>query len=168
MTTQYILLFSNKCNFCNSVLEKIGKSPKLDQLIIKQNIHNKEVFIPSDIKTVPALIEKQNDNYTTYQGKEVFNWVDSQISRLKPVNEIVSYDPTTMGMSMSDSFSNLSDNNPMSHCFQFLDNNDNYNTNVDMKPPESTSINKKSISDKKLEEFIRMRDQQIPSGINRV
>ena len=150
MATQYILLFSDKCTFCKNLLEKLNKLPKLDSMIIKQNIHNKDVFIPSDIKTVPALIHKENDQYTTYQGKEVFNWIDSQASRLKPVNNIVSYDPTTMGMSMSDSFSNLDDNTPMSHCFQFLDNNTNYNTQINMKPPESTSVDKKTINDKKL------------------
>lgn len=167
MTTEYILLFSDKCTFCINLLEKLNKTPKLESSIIKQNIHNKDVYIPSDIKTVPALIHKQGDNYTTYQGKEVFNWIDSQVSRLKPVNEIVSYDPTTMGMSMSDSFSNLEDNNPMSHCFQFLDNN-SYNNKIDMTPPQSTSTDKKAINDKELEEFIRMRNQQIPNEVNRV
>ena len=167
MATQYILLISDKCTFCINLLEKLKKIPKLESIIVKQNIHNKDVYIPSDIKTVPALIHKQGDNYTTYQGKEVFNWIDSQISRLKPVSEIVSYDPTTMGMSMSDSFSNLSDNNPMSHCFQFLDNN-SYNNKIDMTPPQSTSNDKKAVNDKKLEEFIRIRNQQIPSEVNRV
>lgn len=167
MATEFILLLSDKCTFCNNLLEKLTKIPKLDSSIIKKNIHNKDVYIPSDIKTVPALIHKQGDNYTTYQGKEVFNWIDSQISRLKPVSEIVSYDPTTMGMSMSDSFSNLGDNNPMSHCFQFLDNN-SYNNKIDMTPPQATSNDKKAVNDKKLEEFIRIRNQQIPSEVNRV
>tara|TARA_B110000977_G_C11087770_1_gene495428 strand:+ start:3983 stop:4486 length:504 start_codon:yes stop_codon:yes gene_type:complete len=167
MATEYILLFSDKCTFCNTLLGKLNKNPKLDDSIIKQNIHNKDVFIPSDIKTVPALIHKEGDNYTTYQGKEVFNWIDSQISRLKPVNDIVSYDPTTMGMTMSDSFSNLDDNSPMSHCYQFL-NNTSYNNKIDMSPPQATSSDKKPINDKKLEEFIKMRNQQIPNELNRV
>ena len=167
MATQYILLISDKCTFCINLLEKLKKIPKLESIIVKQNIHNKDVYIPSDIKTVPALIHKQDDNYTTYQGKEVFNWIDSQISRLKPVNEIVSYDPTTMGMTMSDSFSNLNDTNPMSHCFQFFYKN-SYNNKIDMTPPQSTTTDKKAINDKQLEEFIRKRNLQIPNEVNRV
>ena len=179
MSTQYILLYSNQCVHSQNLIKEMYKYQHVYNNIVKQCIDDGKVKIPSNIRIVPALIIKHNGSFQTLQGKQVFEWLrNSTKNQQQPtqsknlVNQhhgIESYDPITMNNSLSDSFSTLSHSKPMSHCYQFINNEEGFSSiNQDIVTPNENDITSiKSETDKRLEQLMQRRNMEIPKGIQR-
>lgn len=95
------------------------------------------------------------------------NVMDNQkIKKQTPVHDgIESYDPFVMNSGLSDTFSNLDDNKPMAHCYQFIDKNSGFSgategipmQKVDQPPQDSSA----------LDSLIQQRNAEVPRGIMR-
>jgi len=184
MCDRHVLLYSEHCSHSERFIKELYKDQNIYNMITRQCIDNCKFKIPSNIKMVPALIIKSNDGYQTYQGKEVFDWLVnlrnqiSQETNRNVSNEgpsmaggIECYDPVTMNSSLSDSFSNLQDTAPMSHCYQFLNDNNGFTNSMGGGAITTPSTNEmdgfKQDTNKRLEQFIAQRNMDIPQPDSR-
>jgi glutaredoxin len=195
MSSQYILIYSDKCSFCKQLLDLLSSSEfqHITNMIKKVKIEDKRFTIPSNIKMVPAVIIKENNQLNSWQGKDVLTWLNLKNNHVKGLiaqrqqeqqqkqpmmnaqnsqmpGEILSYDPFGMGSSWSDSFSNLNDNTPMSHRFNFIDGtNGSIGQNSGIPTPQDMKNEEKLKGDlgKALESYMAERDRGISVGIQR-
>jgi len=148
MNNTTILFYSKKCIHSQKFLKQLYKNQELYNNIFKVSIEEPSVKIPRNVKSVPTLIIKNNNNFITYVGDEVFEWFRSvsvqnyndkyenssnnQVGNNQVPNNphknnsqqsgggIQCYDPIAMSGGFSDSFSNITDASPMGHCYEFL------------------------------------------------
>lgn len=183
MCAKYVLLYSKNCRHSERLIKDLYKDQNIYNMITRQCIDNCNFKIPSNIKVVPALIIKGDGGFQTYQGKEVFDWLDNLRNSIKmetggtPQQQPVSgggmtggiecYDPITMNNSMSDSFSSLDNTEPMSHCYQFVNDNNGFTSSIQtgasINTPSTSEIDSfKQDTNKRLEQFIAQRNMDIP------
>ena len=178
MSAQYVLLYSKHCMHSEKFIKDLYKDQNIYNLVKKQCIDNCSFKIPSTITVVPALIVKSNGRFDTFQGKEVFDWLEQmrdsfrtqQTYNEQNVSDGIScYDPVTMNNSLSDSFSNLNDERPMSHCYQFLNQTEGFTgTNMNINTPSTNTLDSfKDDSSKKLEALIANTNMDIPNPPSR-
>ena len=182
MSEQYILLYSKQCVHSQNLIKSMYKDQDLYKRVYKQCIDEPGVVIPKNIKVVPALIIKSDNTYKTLEGTEVFNWLEQKKKTFLPGGnksfistkdngDIESYDPITMNSgSMSDCFSSISDTRPMSHCYQFIDNNKGFtktNVNGMVTPSEDDLTSIKSDTSNRLEQLIAQRNLEVQQPTHR-
>ena len=77
MNNTTILFYSKKCIHSQKLLKQLYKNQELYNNIYKVSIEEPSVKIPKNVKSVPTLIIKNNNNFITYVGEEVFDWFRS-------------------------------------------------------------------------------------------
>ena len=195
-------------------MNQLYKNQDLYNDIYKVSIEDPQVKIPKTVTSVPTIIIKDNQNFITYVGDEVFSWFksisnqnfntsyDNIKQNLKPKQEksnggmqnfkpkqeisnggmqnfkpkqeisndgIQCYDPIGMSGGFSDSFSSLSDANPLGHCYEFLGGLESNKINTAKNSHGENKSDKESQLNSQYERMIenRMSDSNIPQQINR-
>ena len=77
MNNTTILFYSKKCIHSQKFLSQLYKNQELYNNVFKVSIEEPTVNIPKNVKSVPTLIIKNNNNFKTYVGEEVFDWFRS-------------------------------------------------------------------------------------------
>ena len=195
-----ILFYSKKCIHSQKLMNQLYKNQDLYNDIYKVSIEDPQVKIPKTVTSVPTIIIKDNQNFITYVGDEVFSWFksisnqnfntsyDNTKQNFKPKQEISNdgmqnfkpkqeksndgiqcYDPIGMSGGFSDSFSSLSDANPLGHCYEFLGELESNKINTAQNSHGENKSDKESQLNTQYERMIenRMGDSNIPQQINR-
>lgn len=77
MNNTIILFYSKKCIHSQKFLSQLYKNQELYNSIYKISIEEPKVKIPRNITSVPTIVIKNNHNFITYIGDEVFDWFRS-------------------------------------------------------------------------------------------
>jgi len=77
MNNTTILFYSKKCIHSQKFLKQLYKNQELYNNIFRVSIEEPSVKIPRNVTSVPTLIIKNNNNFITYVGDEVFDWFRS-------------------------------------------------------------------------------------------
>jgi hypothetical protein len=174
--TKYVLFYSNRCNHCKTFITQLNKNnikSDFDFFCIDNNYKN----IPPQIKSVPTILFKENNNLMI--GKSVFNWLDEQI---KPVtnNQASQEGPLAwhgaeMGCSYSDNYSFLDSDTSaegtggasIAHNFSFLsDGNPQFNS-PEMQQNNSSKQNVKDQLTQNMELMMAQRDKEVQGPVQR-
>ncbi len=168
-----ILFFSKFCNHCNKFNEKLDKSSNLKEEILFFCIDNNRDKIPSFVQAVPSLLTKDKQ---LLSGKQLFEWLDSQISA-QVSSDPMAWHNNEMGSTFSDNYSFLDSDtsaegtggNSIAHNFSFLNNNSSgLNTGQITTPQDSQQTVKKDPLTQRMEAFMNARDNDTPQQIHRI
>ena len=172
-----ILFFSNYCQHCKEVLEKINNYNLKEQINLNC-VDNNRKNLPAFLKSVPTMVIPLENKLVV--GDDVFSWINNEISKKttkneSPLNNNEEISPWTneMNSSFSDSFSFLDSDNttegkPLAHSFSFL--NESYSTSINT-PNEGQSIDNgmKSGLDNDYDAMMKSRDNDnFNKGISRI
>ena len=170
MQKQLILFYSDKCNFCNELIQIIYKNQDLYQSIIKVDILEKNINIPPYIKSVPTMLLNIDNKKSILTGNNLFEWIESQNKQSSENNMIEDWDPKVMsGSSYSDSFSYLDNNEATIKNFSFI-NSGFQEINCpkeDSDLSNNNSSNKPGVN-KDYERLMQQRQLDEPKQINRI
>ena len=168
----FILFYSNKCKHSQKAIQIINKY-NID--IQKICIDDNKVKLPSFLKVVPTIIDKNNPQ--PLEGNNVFGWLEQHSKEVvKEVKKTESTDGIEPFFSnemsgYSDHYSYIGNENPMEHSFQFIgDNNINTsNANVSGDNSSDKSSEKEKALSSDYEKLMEQRknDMKIPSQIQR-
>ena len=168
----FILFYSNKCKHSQKAIQIINKY-NID--IQKICIDDNKVKLPSFLKVVPTIIDKNNPQ--PLEGNNVFGWLEQHSKEVvKEVKKTESTDGIEPFFSnemsgYSDHYSYIGNENPMEHSFQFIgDNNINTsNGNVSGNNSSDKSSEKEKALSSDYEKLMEQRknDMKIPSQIQR-
>ena len=168
----FILFYSNKCKHSQKAIQIINKY-NID--IQKICIDDNKVKLPSFLKVVPTIIDKNNPQ--PLEGNNVFGWLEHHSKEVvKEVKKTESTDGIEPFFSnemsgYSDHYSYIGNENPMEHSFQFIgDNNINTsNANVSGDNSSDKSSEKEKALSSDYEKLMEQRknDMKIPSQIQR-
>tara|TARA_Y100001958_G_C21036416_1_gene407569 strand:- start:23 stop:559 length:537 start_codon:yes stop_codon:yes gene_type:complete len=177
-------------------MNQLYKNQNLYNDIYKVSIEDPQVKIPKTVTSVPTIIIKDNQNFITYVGDEVFEWFkaisnqnfntsyDNVNKNIEPSNNVKQnfkpkqkesnngiqcYDPIGMSGGFSDSFSSLSDASPLGHCYEFLGGIESNKINMAQNSLDENKSDKESQLNSEYERLIENRrsDSNIPQQINR-
>ncbi len=191
-----ILFYSKKCIHSQKLMNQLYKNQNLYNDIYKVSIEDPQVKIPKTVTSVPTIIIKDNQNFITYVGDEVFEWFkaisnqnfntsyDNVNKNIEPSNNVKQnfkpkqkesnngiqcYDPIGMSGGFSDSFSSLSDASPLGHCYEFLGGIESNKINMAQNSLDENKSDKESQLNSEYERLIENRrsDSNIPQQINR-
>jgi len=166
MSSEYILFFSKNCSFCTELLNKLYKNNEILKQIVLININNKQLKIPSFVKSVPSLIVNENNNQNLLVGSDIFNWLEEIIKEKE--EKIKDWDPVTMS-GYSDDFSFLEEketvNNDRSYCY--IETAKNYKINTPEDDSSANSKYKKDDTDGALEKLLALRKAETPASVPR-
>ena len=106
----YILFYSNKCEFCRDLITLFKNTPSIGERFQKVNIDNGNVKIPPYVKSVPTAILPIDGKAQLFVGKQIFQWYKkvNVKATVKQQEELKDWDPTTIN-GYSDTFSYLED-----------------------------------------------------------
>ena len=170
--SESIIFYSMKCKHSMKALEII----KNNNININLECIDNNKNLPKFLKVVPTIIEKNCDK--PLEGDFVFNWlnrfVKSSNSNMtqKPIESTDSIQPffSNEMTGYSDGYSYISNENPMDHSFQFLNNNNNQNNNNqnnNIDRPISSNNETNDDFNKMLQSYKEARDNQLPTPISR-
>ena len=174
--TRYVLFYSNRCNHCKNFITQLNKTSiksEFDFFSIDNNYQN----IPPQIKSVPTILFKENNNLMV--GKSVFNWLNEQ-SKPKTQNQQSQDGPLAwhgaeMGCSYSDNYSFLDSDTSaegtggasIAHNFAFLsDGNPQFNS-PEMQQNNSSESNVKDQLTQNMEIMMAQRDKDVSGPVQR-
>jgi hypothetical protein len=168
----FILFYSNKCKHSQKAIQIINKN-NID--IQKICIDDNKIKLPSFLKVVPTIIDKENPQ--PLEGNNVFGWLEQHSRKeVKEVQKTGSPDGIEPFFSnemsgYSDHYSYIGNENPMEHSFQFIgDNNINTsNQNVSGNDSSDKSSEKEKALSSDYERLMEQRksDVNIPSQLQR-
>lgn len=175
-----IIFYSMKCKYSMKALDIIKKNNININLECIDNNKN----LPTFLKVVPTIINKNCDK--PLEGNFVFTWLNNFVDKSSTnlnsnnnsntnTNSMESKDSIQPFFSnemsgYSDGYSYISNENPMNHSFQFLNNNNvgveqNNTNNIDR--PMSSNNEMNDDFNKKLQHYKEQRDNQLPAPISR-
>lgn len=157
----YYFFHSNYCEYSKELVVALRKTEYYDKFV-KICVDDRSYKIPSSITHVPAIIIPEYDE--PLFNADAIAWLTSKTSKKNSDETIEAYYPTTMS-GFSDSYSNLTNETPMSHSFDFLDNEFKINApseSGDSDPRKSGSSNRKSDEfEMNFEKLKQQRDLEI-------
>ena len=176
--SESIIFYSMRCKHSMKALEII----KNNNININLECIDNNKNLPKFLKVVPTIIEKNCDK--PLEGDFVFNWLNrfvkssssSSSSNMtqKPIESNESIQPffSNEMTGYSDGYSYISNENPMDHSFQFLNNNqnnnqNNNNQNNNIYRPMSSNNETNDDFNKMLQSYKEARDNQLPAPISR-
>jgi len=167
MSNKPVLFYSPNCSHSINLWKRLKENNMLDR-IVKINV-NKSTKVPNNIKRTPTLLVKNREpligqsidfylrnNTLESKPKTTNNTQQLSDSPNNTQNNIQDHVPNEMGSSWSDNYSFISNNNPINHSFEWL--------NQKNKIPISNNTNnldKKNVIDSRLENLKKERDKQI-------
>jgi hypothetical protein len=147
MSNNYFLFHSNYCEHSKKLVVALRKTEYYDKFV-KICVDDRSYKIPSSITHVPAIIIPEYNE--PLFNSDAVAWLDSKSSNESGGDTIEAYYPTTMS-GFSDSYSNLTNETPMSHSFDFLDNE--FKINAPSESGGGGNSRKKGGSNRKTDEF---------------
>jgi hypothetical protein len=159
----YFLFHSNYCEYSKKLVVALRKTEYYDKFV-KICVDDRSYKIPSSITHVPAIIIPEYDQ--PLFNSDAIAWLDSKKSKENNDDTIEPYYPTAMS-GFSDSYSDLTNETPMSHSFDFLDNEFKINapsesSNGGGDPRKSNGSNqKKDEFEMNFEKLKQQRDLEI-------
>lgn len=176
--TNYILFYSNRCNHCRSFINQLNKTDLKNQFsffCIDNNYQN----IPANIKSVPSILFKGNNNVLV--GKSIFNWLDEQNKpkiNNQPNNEgPLAWHGAEMGGSMSDNYSFLDSDTSaegtggasIAHNFSFLsEGNPQFNSpEIQQNNSDNSDPREKDQLTQNMEIMRAQRDNEVAGPVQR-
>ena len=184
---KYVLYGSGRCKNTQEFIKQLNEFPNLNKSVMKIDVHDKRYKIPSNIKSVPAIIVPGINEPLV--GDMAFAWLSQQKQQV--TKDITSAQDKPSGPggfsdwnadfssgSLSDSFSYLDGSN-IAHNYEFLGGHGNIaqgigpttgmmgvSTSADNGYSSSNgNRHEKTELEKKMEEYQRQRDADIPASI---
>jgi hypothetical protein len=181
---KYVLYGSGRCENTKEFIKQLSQFPNLNKAVMKIDVHDKRYKIPSNVKSIPALIVPGINEPLV--GDMAFAWLSQQKQQVgrgvasaqdKPSGPggFSDWNADFSSGSLSDSFSYLDGSN-IAHNYEFLGGHGNLaqgagpttgmmgiSTSADGGYSNGGgSRHEKSELEKKMEEFQRQRDADVP------
>ena len=173
--TKYVLFYSNRCNHCKNFITQLNKNNIKSEFDFF-SIDNNYKSIPPQIKSVPTILFKGNNNLMV--GKNVFNWLSEQnkpkIQENTQQEGPLAWHGAEMGCSYSDNYSFLDSDTSaegtggasIAHNFSFLsDGTPQFNS-----PEMQQNNNESNVKDQltqNMEIMMAQRDKEVPGAVQR-
>ena len=174
--TKYVLFYSNRCNHCKSFITRLKQNNMeidFDFFCIDNNYQN----IPPQIKSVPTILFKENNNLMI--GKSVFNWLDEQskpvTNNQTPQEGPLAWHGAEMGCSYSDNYSFLDSDTSaegtggasIAHNFAFLSDGNTQFNSPEKQQNISSQQNVKDQLTQNMELMMAQRDKEVQGPVQR-
>lgn len=178
---KYVLYGSGMCKNTQEFIKQLSQYPNLNKSVIKIDIHDKRYKIPSNVKSIPALIVPGINEPLV--GDMAFAWLSQQKQQVGRGVASAQHKSSSPGGfsdwngdfnsgSLSDNFSYLDGSNIV-HNFEFLGGHGNstqgsgpttgmMGVSTSAGGGYSDSRHEKSELEKKMDEFQRQRELDVP------
>ena len=178
---KYVLYGSGMCKNTKEFITQLSQYPNLNKLVMKIDIHDKRYKIPSNVKSIPSLIVPNINEPLV--GDMAFTWLSQQKQQVGKGVASAQDKPSGPGGfsdwngdfssgSLSDNFSYLDGSNIV-HNFEFLGGHGNsaqgsgpttgmMGVSTSAGGGYSDSRHEKSELEKKMDEFQRQRELDVP------
>jgi len=164
-----ILFYSQKCEFCQKLLQLGEKKNRLDSYVLI-NVDNKEQYaypIPKFVTAVPTILTLDKRILTGQTAMLYMETINptppkqqskpqSQPQSNQPQGNIGGFSQTEMP-GFSDGFSFLNKDEPISHSFHFLNRHGNPTPENEIRPQNTSDQNQKNRPS--LEDLMKARSQ---------
>jgi hypothetical protein len=183
---KYVLYGSGRCKNTQDFIRQLSQFPNLNKAVLKIDVHDKRYKIPSNVKSIPAIIVPGINEPLV--GDMAFTWLSQQKQQVEK-GSVSSQNKQSVpgGFSdwnddfssnrLSDNFSYLDGRN-ISHNFEFLDGHGNLlqgsgpstgtmgvSTSAGGGYTNGGGKHEKTELEKRMEEYQRQRDSDVPPTI---